>query len=108
MRAHPALASYSRFAVKPHPREDMAALHEALGDGAELVASDLPIELWTRRLENPFWVGSPSTGMLNKHLLYPGNPTRYVLFPIPGNPLLAAQIEVFRRILGDRVEVVTG
>ena len=108
LRSHPALAGCSRFAIKPHPREDMAALRDAVGNEAELVASDLPIELWMRDLDNLIWAGSPTTGMLNKHLLYPGSRTRYVLFPIPGNPLLGAQIEAFRRILGDRVEVVSG
>jgi hypothetical protein len=105
VREHPQVRGVGSLVVKLHPRERIDEAREALAGVAEIVADDLPIELHMHELDNAIWAGSPTTAMLNKHFLYESGATRFLLLPIPGNPLLERQIVTFGRILGDRVSV---
>lgn len=104
VRAHPELRGLDRLVVKPHPRDrrdDVAAAVAArFGEDVD-VGGDDAIELVMRDLDNAVWAGSPTTAMLNKHILFPGR-TRHILFPLAGNRHVRTQIEVLLRILGDR------
>jgi hypothetical protein len=105
VRAHPAAAPHRRLLVKPHPRErrdDVAAALAPLGAEVSIGGGE-PVELFVRELHNPLWLGSPSTAMLNKELLYPDDVTRYALFPLPGNPNVLTQVEVLRGLLGPKL-----
>lgn len=105
---HDLLSSARTIAVKPHPREADGAIEPALaGVDPRLVVAEgsLPVELFFHELDTPVWVGSPSTAMLNKHVLFPGR-TRFLLVPLPGNRHVPTQTAVLRRILGDRVVTV--
>lgn len=109
VRAHMRQQGLTKLLVKPHPREDLTRLRCALSewlDGDADLADATPAELFMRDLDNPVWAGSPTTAILNKHLLYPGGRTRYILFPLRGNRHLRTQVDTLVRVIGDKVERV--
>lgn len=103
------VSSASDLLVKPHPREDLARLREALRPLIErglMMADEAPMELYMRGLDVETWAGSPSTAMLNKFLLYPSDTTRFVLLPPLGSRHVNAQTGLLIRILRDRVTLL--
>jgi hypothetical protein len=93
--------------VKPHPRERPEAIRDALeaaGVDDVAVGGLEPIEHGMPWLDNPVWVGSATSAMLNKHVLFPGG-TRFVIRPQRGNRYLDELVTVMERVLAGHVVV---